>query len=165
MQHRERCESIMANIVIIKDPYLNYDALENVVNYVINENATHGVYGGYGVLLDNPYYYMDKVRTYYRNTGKQVQHFVLSFDKWDNQICTYDIYEIGYRICALFSSYQSVFGFHQNTDNPHIHFAINPVRIHDGKKLNFTYEETFTFRKRIAEILEPYSIRCNMAMD
>ena len=43
--------------------------------------------------------------------------------------------------------------------------AINPVRIHDGKKLNFTYEETFTFRKRITEILEPYSIRCNMAMD
>lgn len=102
----------MANLIIIKDSYLNYDALENVVNYVINTDATHGVYGGYGVLLDDPYYYMDKLRTRYRNTGKQVQHFVLSFDKQDNQICTYDIYEIGYRICVLFSSYQSVFGFH-----------------------------------------------------
>ena len=67
----------MANLIIIKDSYLNYDALENVVNYVINTDATHGVYGGYGVLLDDPYYYyMDKLRTRYRNTGKQVQHFV-----------------------------------------------------------------------------------------
>lgn len=148
----------------MKDTYLNFDALENVVNYVINEEATYGVYGGYGVLLDNPYYYMNKTRTYYRNTGKQVQHFVLAFDKHDNQICTCDVMDIGYKICMLFSGYQSVFGFHRNTDNPHIHFAINPVGIRDGRKLNFTYEETFTMRKRISEILKPYDIKCNLAM-
>ena len=32
-----------------KKAYLNYDTLENVVNYVINKEATYGVYGGYNI--------------------------------------------------------------------------------------------------------------------
>lgn len=48
----------MANLIINNDPYLNDDALDNVVNYVIRDDKTRGVIGGQGVLLDNPTWYM-----------------------------------------------------------------------------------------------------------
>lgn len=153
----------MANLIVVNNTYTNEDALYNVVNYVINYDKTNGVYGGQGVLMDDPYFYMEKERNYYKNKGKQVQHFILSFNE-NEYVSSYDALQIGYGVCALFPEYQSVFGFHQNTEHRHIHWAINPVRITDGRKLSFTYEETFGLRKKIAELLEYYDMKCSLVM-
>jgi len=153
----------MANLIIVKDPYTNKDALCNVVNYVVRPDKTKGVSGGQGVLMDDPYSYMEKVTVHYQNKGKQVQHFILSFEE-NEGVPYYAVFQIGYAVCAMFPEYQSVFGFHQDAEHQHIHWAINPVRVTDGKKLNFTYEETFGLRKKIAELLESYDIKCHLCL-
>ena len=155
----------MANLIINNDPYLNDDALDNVVNYVIRDDKTHGVIGGQGVLLDNPTWYMKLVKNHFcQDGGKQVQHLILSFDNYENYITRIEACQIGYAVCELLSEYQMVFGFHQDSGHRHIHWAINPVNMLNGKKLIFGFKESFELRRKIAEILEDYDTSCNLRM-
>lgn len=155
----------MANLIINQDPYQNHGALSNVVNYVLRGNKTFGVIGGQGVLLDDPYSYMELVKNHFcRNEGKQVQHVILTFSETDMPVTTLDAYAIGYDVCALLPDYQIVFGVHQDTGYLHIHWAINPVHIVTGKKLIFGFRESFALRKQVAEILKAYGISCNLRM-
>ena len=155
----------MANIIINNDPYINTDALENVVHYVIRESKTRGVIGGQGVLLDNPVWYMNLVKNHFcQNDGKQVQHLILSFDSYENYITLIEAYQIGYAVCELFPEYQLVFGFHQDSEHKHIHWAINPVNMLNGKKLIFGFKESFELRVKIAEVLKNYDIKCDLRM-
>ena len=79
----------MANLIINQDPYQNHEALSNVVNYVLRGNKTFGVIGGQGVLLDDPYSYMELVKNHFcRNEGKQVQHVILTFSETDMPVTT-----------------------------------------------------------------------------
>ena len=154
----------MANLIIVKNEYRNNDALKNVVNYVKKSDKVRGDVGAQGTLLDNPYYYMDKINRNYQHDGKKAQHFILSFEVEDNT-SSLDPMTLGYEVCALYPEYQFVFGVHHNTDQLHIHWAMNPVNMLTGKKFNFTFGETFSLRKEIARLLEPYNILCNLRID
>ena len=153
----------MGNLIISKHEYNNDTALGNVVNYVMNENKSFGVSGGQGVLLNNPHTYMELVKTYYCQDGKQVQHFWLTFGR-DEYITVSDAYSIGYAVCSLFPEYQMVFSLHQNTEHLHIHWAMNPVSIITGKKFNFGFKESFELRRQIGDILKDYGCCCNLRM-
>ena len=153
----------MANLIISKNKYNTNTALENIINYVLNENKSFGVIGGQGVLLNNPNQYMKIVKEYYCHNGKQAQHFWLTFD-YNEYITTSDVYKIGYAVCNLFPEHQMVFALHQNTDHLHIHWAMNPVSIVTGRKINFGFRESFELRKRLGEILAGYNCNCNIRM-
>lgn len=152
----------MANLIIVKDAYTNPDALKNVVSYVLDKSKTNHITGGQGVLLDNPYSCMEKVKEYYYKTnGKLAQHFILSFADYE-YINGNDALCIGYEVCALFPEYQMVFGFHSNTAHRHIHWGMNPVNVLTGKKFNFGYAESLELETKINTILKPYNASCKL---
>ena len=153
----------MANLIISKNEYYTNTALENIVNYVLNESKSFGVIGGQGVLLNNPSQHMKTVKEYYCQDGKQAQHFWLTFA--DNEYITpLDAYAIGYEVCNLFPEYQIVFALHQDTDHLHMHWAMNPVSIVTGRKFNFGFKESFELRTQLAKILADYDCCCNLRM-
>ena len=155
----------MANLIKVKNEYINSDALKNVVNYIQNDDKTHGDIGAQGTSLSDPSECMYRVRNYFCQTeGKGVQHFILSFGKRDKTY-SLDVMGLGYAVCALYPEYQVIFGVHHDTDQLHIHWAMNPFNMLTGKKFNFTYGETFRLRKEIARLLEPYNIPCNLRID
>lgn len=155
----------MANLIIKNEAYKDTASVENVTKYVISGSKTGGCIGGQGVFLNDPAGYMWTVKDYYlQDSGKMVEHFILSFDI-NEEIDTEDAYWLGYSICGLYPDHQLVFGVHMNTDNLHIHWVMNTVNLRTGKKFNFTYVETFRLRKEIAKILEPYNIPCELRID
>ena len=152
----------MSNLIIVNKDYHNEGALQNVVNYILNDKKTHGISGGRNVLLNCPCEYMEYVKRYFCKTGgKLIQHFILSFSD-DDPILVTEAYEIGYEVCALYPEYQLVFGVHQNTEHLHIHWAMNPVNMNNGTKFNFTHDETCKLLKGASEILDKYGIACNL---
>lgn len=155
----------MAVLKIVKNDYSDSDTLKDLVNYIQNDDKTHGDIGAQGTSLSDPSECMYRVRNYFCQTeGKSVQHFILSFGEKD-KTSLLDAMGLGYAVCALYPEYQVIFGVHHNTNHLHIHWAMNPVNTRTGKKFSFTYGETFGLRKGIARLLEPYNISCKLRID
>ena len=154
----------MANLIIVDKEYTSPWVVRNVTLYVIDTNKTFGYYGGQGVLLDNPAYYMRLAKKHFcQEDGKMIQHFILSFDRHDmRHIDENGAFFLGYAVCGLYPDYQMIFGVHQDTDYLHIHWVMNPVNLRTGKKFNFTFSESYELRAKIANFLEPYKIPCNL---
>lgn len=150
----------MAQMCISTKEYKGEDALHNVVSYIIRESKTCGDYGGQGVLLSDPILCMNAVRKYYQNEGKQILHFWLSFSKYEYMTVP-EAMNIGCEVAKFFADFQVVFGCHQDTEYLHVHWAINPVNIRNGKKLTFKYADTYELKKYIDNVLDVYGIRCD----
>ena len=71
----------MAIIKLMRKDYRNTDAIDNLVNYVLNiDKMPHRCYGGLGISLNDPAFCMNTVKNIYgQTTGKQAEHFVLIF--------------------------------------------------------------------------------------
>ena len=115
-----------------KSHYGNSPAIKNLLRYIVSkENSTETVdYWGTRALLkdiDHAYRVIDGMQKYLKsNTGRRMYHFVLSFPEEikDERV----IYIIANAIADyLGREYQLVFGVHKDTDNYHIHYAMNSV--------------------------------------
>lgn len=154
----------MANLIIVNKNYTGSTALKNLTSYVLNPSRTLGFCGAQGVIIKNCINNMMTVNNYFRvHTGRQAQHFILSFSK-NECVTKFDAMNLGYKICGILPNYQIVFGVHSNTDNLHLHFAMNPVSINDGHKFNFTYQNTYFLYDRVCEILSEYDIECKLLL-
>lgn len=152
----------MANFVIVKNDYDTIDALRNVFEYISNEVKSEGLIGAQNMLLNNSFEQAMAVNRYFHNnTSKKVIHFILSFADYDTIDPTDAFYE-GYKVCGLLSEYQIKFAIHQNTDNLHIHFAMNPININDGHKFYFDDRNLYKFITGLRKIFEPYGIKINL---
>ncbi len=151
----------MANFMIIKKDYDTIDALKNVFEYISDKIKSDGLIGAQNMLVDYSFEQAMAVNRYfYNNTGKKVIHFILSFAIYDN-IDPIDAFYEGYKACELLSEYQIKFAIHQNKDNLHIHFAMNPISINDGHKFYFDDSNLYKFITGLRKIFEPYGIKIN----
>lgn len=99
-------------------------------------NPNHAIDGyvfGGTVALPYAYEHMMCLKQCYGKTdGKQLRHFVLSFQAKD-KITEKDIKAISYYIaCCCGEEYQTVSAVHTNTQHPHIHFVLNTVGYRNG---------------------------------
>ena len=149
------------NLIIFRNDYDTYDALEKVLEYVDNTKKSEYI-GAQNILLHNP---MEQARAvdkfFYNQTKKKVFHLALSFDE-DDFISAYTLFEEGYNICALLPEYQIVFAVHQNTDYLHMHFAIIPINLITGRKLCFDNNTLYSFVQQIREIFKKYDIKVDV---
>lgn len=112
-----------------KGEYVNEDALENVIAYILRLNKMELV-GGHGCYVTNPWdmaYQFSKVQQFYsKDGGKQVIHMVVTIDQY--LLSAIEVKELAYMILEYFGgNRQIVFAVHDDKRNLHIHFAINPV--------------------------------------
>lgn len=123
-------------IEIPEGNYTNDDAVEKVIKYICRLDKPKQV-GGMGVF---PLYVGDMIdqflivkQMYHKEEGKQIFHLVISFDK---SLCfTVDeAMEMGYEIAAYWGyNRQVMFAVHDDTQNIHIHMAVNTVAYRNGE--------------------------------
>lgn len=140
--------------------------LKNLVKY-INNNIRHDgkvlYYNGIGIDPKNAVRDMQLCKLAYDKTGgTQVKHIVISLEEGEEQKLTDE------DICNLADSTadviydntkcQMVYAVHGNTDNLHIHYAINSVQVNDGKKIKIGRNESIKITKEINSLLDEYGL-------
>lgn len=143
-----------------KNLYCNKKALEYVLGYVLRDDKTpHRIIGAIGanpVSAEIAIRQFQKVKDVYRNTkGKKVIHFTVSFsDKERKQLEEY-LY-IGYKISDYFKdNYQIIFALHEDTDNDHIHYAVNTVSYITGKKIRWKKGDKYRLQCFVDKVMNP----------
>ena len=149
----------MAKLIIFRNDYDTQAAIQNVFRYVGNGSKSCGYTGAQNMLICSGFEQVNAVNRYFcNNTKKKVIHFVIAFAQED-YIGTEDAFNTGYEVCSLLPEYQIMFSVHQNTDNLHIHFAMNPTSLLDGHKFCFTNSNIFKFITGLRAIFKAYGIK------
>ena len=142
-------------IGIPKGNYKNEDAVSRVIDYICRLNKPEQV-GGMGVF---PLYVEDMVnqflavkRIYHKEEGKQVFHIFISFEK-SLGFTVDEVMEMGYEIAAYWGyDRQVIFAVHDDTQNIHIHMAINTVAYTNGEyKAYYPIEDITEYVKPIVK--------------
>lgn len=156
----------MAVLKLIRDTYINQDAMYNLINYVLNpQKMPSWCYGGTGISLTNPADSMYKIKNVYdKMVGKQAEHFVLAFSSKESRLLnSYFVEQIAYDVCKFFDGMQVLFALHEigNTylsadygdDNMHIHFVVNTVNMRTGNKFWIDYNNALALKEYIQGVL------------
>lgn len=152
----------MANIIYpeSKNKYRNKNALPKVINYINDEEKTpHNIKGALGCNYHNSKSTINDMRNvqkHFRNEkGKKIIHFIISFSKEEQEhIQIDDFLTIGYQIAQYFpNEYQIFFALHENTENYHIHFGMNPVSYETGKKYHWQKKDSYNLKCLLSAIM------------
>lgn len=122
----------MPNVILVRNEYQDYRALQRVLDYVLRSN----LYGGYGIDPNMAYEQMVLVKNiYHTSTGVQLKHFFLTFS--DQEMIYLDLQEIlelGFEVGRLFGEYQMVYAIHLDSNHAHLHLVMNTTSFQDGHK-------------------------------
>lgn len=152
----------MSVFKVIYEKYNQMEDLENLIKYAVREDkCIEGVYGAQGLLKgssEEMFQQMYDIKYgYYKKTGRQAKHFVLSFSKEEERfIGINEALRIGYTVASYFDKWQVVFGVHTDTDNLHIHFILNTVSFVDGLKFNMSLTELRMIGKQIENLIQQF---------
>lgn len=141
---------------IVNESYSDPKDVYRVTHYVTHDKNGRLLTfcGSPNTSINDPVRQMMYVKRYFgKESGRQVRHFIVSFD---NRIpySEYELYVMGLRICRYYSErYQIIYGVHNDTDNLHIHFAMNTVSYIDGKMYSEGYKDSFKLRNYINQIV------------
>ena len=121
-------------VLKIVNGYDNIDAPEKLIDYILRKAR---FYGGCAVDVNHAAEQMHFVKEAWNAVdGRQMYHFIVSF--CDKELYSIDIDDaIGLveSICNyLGEERQIIYGIHLDTDNLHIHFAMNTVSYRDGRR-------------------------------
>lgn len=121
-------------VLKIVNGYDNIDAPEKLIDYILRKAR---FFGGCAVDVNHAAEQMHFVKEAWNAVdGRQMYHFIVSFS--DKELYTIDIddaVELAQSICNyLGEERQIIYGIHLDTDNLHIHFAMNTVSYLDGRR-------------------------------
>lgn len=148
----------MAYFKSVEGKYINYDSIENTINYICNPDKTiSGLIGGLSVIptsVDDIITQFKAIKQIYHNgDGKQVLHFVLSLEP-NRELPGQKLLKMAMMIAAYYAEkYQIVYAIHEDKIYQHIHFVMNTVSFKDGKKLDFNHSEYYGFMDHVAVII------------
>lgn len=148
------------NVILVKnDHYPCKRDIKNLINYIAGktEGKEEVKYcGGKGVPknLDEVVNSMIAVQKYFRKTEKRrIYHWIISFPEYVKDVnCIKIIAENMADI--FFENYQVYYGIHEDTDNLHIHLAVNAVSYVDGLKWHKSKKEFEATKCKIREEAE-----------
>lgn len=160
----------MAVLKLIRNSYRNTSAPTNVISYCLNpQKMPNNCYGGQGISLFNPSSSMLSIKNIFcHNYGKQLEHFVLSFDKEEiPNLSIPKILHLSYAICEFFEGNQILFALHEtNIDeyydskefHPHIHFVLNTTNINTGNKARIDFCNEYALKRYVGTLLSEFDI-------
>lgn len=97
-------------------------------------------------------------KAYCKTRGSQGKHVIVAFDKREEEKIIADdkiavtadgIADIIYNNTGC----QTAYAVHGNTDNLHIHYALNSVRIEDGAKIQLNYKSKYQLEMDVKTFL------------
>lgn len=145
----------MPIIKFVNEKYNSFKAMKNLIHYIMaaekTPNRIIGAIAAYPIEEKEIVRQFKQTQVLHRNQKKnRALHIVLSFSTEESQWLTFKDYEkIGYSVGNYYgkANHQVVFALHEDTDNPHIHFAINTVNYLTGKKYHQQHEDYIKIRK------------------
>lgn len=149
----------MEILKIIKNSCDTDEALYNLCKYIVNEERTCGYCGGRGLYPSTAYEEICQAQTLWgKDKRRRAYHFIVSFE--DGTVVTAEeAMELAVRISSLlFPSYQVLFGVRVAQEHMHIHFAVNPVSLVDGKKLAINFEFFRYLKAACNDLIETYIV-------
>lgn len=143
----------------INKKYASFEAMKNLIYYIMAEEKTPnriiGAIAVYPIEKEDIVQQFKKTQVLHRNQKKnRALHIVLSFSTEEAQWLNFkDYVKIGYSVANYYgkANHQVVFALHEDTDNPHIHFAVNKVNYITGKKYHQQHKDYIKIRT-IAEV-------------
>lgn len=144
----------MPLIKFVNEKYTSYKAMENLIFYIMaakkTPNRIIGAIAVYPIEKEEIVRQFKQTQILHRNQKKnRALHIILSFSTEEAQWLTFKDYEkIGYSIANYYGkvNHQVVFALHEDTDNPHIHFAVNTVNYITGKKYHQQHKDYIKIR-------------------
>ena len=148
------------NVILVKNNhYPRNKDIKNLMKYIAGETEEKEKVkycGGKGIpkKQDKAADRMIAVQKYFRKTNKRrIYHWIVSFPEQVKDVNCIKI--IAENIVGLFfENYQVYYGVHEDTDNLHIHLAVNAVSYVDGLKWHKSKKEFEVIRRRIKEEAE-----------
>lgn len=122
----------MPNIIIVKNTYPDFGALERTLNYIQRSS----IVGGYALDPSFAFQQMAKLKTvWHKEDGVQLLHFIIAFTHQEAfRISVDEVLELGFQIGILFSDYQLAYAVHMDSSRLHLHCILNTVSFVDGHK-------------------------------
>ena len=161
----------MAVLIIKRGPYANETAPECLTHYILDPyKMPNLIYGVQGTSLLDPTYPIHTVKNVFcHNYGKQMDHFILSFNETEAKILNKKlILDLAYAICEFFPNRQILFATHEtndsyesdeyNTSHLHIHFILNTTNVCTGYKERIDLGNVYPLRHYIGALLFHYNI-------
>lgn len=151
----------MEKIAIKRMPH-TYDsnkAIRNLLNYIVREKSSGECvkyWGTRGLLKDikSAVKTIEIMQKYLKKDfGRRIHHFVISFpaEIKEEQV----VYIIAEAIADyLGAEYQLLYGVHTNTNNLHIHIAMNAVSYRSRLKWHVNAKEFDKWKKQLTKIAE-----------
>lgn len=133
--------------------------VKGLIDYVFDESKTMLKYcHTLGVGKQSAVEDMLFIKNLYRHTeGRQMLHWVLSFDEG---VSAEVADTVGMEVLHfLAGKYQAVCATHTNTNNVHVHYAINTVDLETGNKFSGSTKDMLKFRGRINECLIKFNLK------
>lgn len=140
--------------------------LDGMLKYIIDsEKHIHGIvyYNAIGV---DPFFCSRDMLLckllYQQLKGVQYKQIILAFTEVETLTIDADYFikpviEVAQLIHEL-TNCQIAYAIHNNTDNIHVHFVVNTVRISDGKKVQINNEVTRILKEKINYIFKKYDL-------
>lgn len=146
----------MASVKIVQESYNTKNHMNNLI-YYIERKADFCC--GYGISMKNATSVIDEFErikeAWFKSEDgrRQVRHLIVSFA--DGEVDLDEAVKIAWDIAEYYGQrYQVFYGIHNDTDNIHIHFAINTVSFIDGKMLSEGYTELMLIKENIDFIVK-----------
>lgn len=140
--------------------YQDDNAIPELVSYIMKpEKTPNEILGGYKVDMNNIAGSMIQVSEFFqKNSLVRVHHFIVSF-------LPYEIPSMGIVICIanticsyIGPEYQIIYAFHEDKQNPHLHFAFNAVSYTDGHRYRSSRSDYHNLYSTIKQVLHSYRI-------
>lgn len=153
----------MLKVKVVNKNYPRKQDMENLIFYITQPGKCKmGFYGAQGLYLDNPSgmarQMMNTKKNYEQTEGRMMLHYVVSFsEEMMKLIAPLDALNLGYAIMDMaFKEYQVVFGVHEDTDNLHIHFAVNSTNYCTGRQFSLSEQGFYYMCKNIEDLVANY---------
>lgn len=136
----------MPNIIFKVNNYENFDAIENLINYIMTSSYIErcgwsGCFvqerGDIAEGVSNSFWAVKNA--FYNTAGQLVQHIIIGFDDME-YITESEACRIAYAVSCFYfhQGYQIFWGTHFGSDNTesyrHIHFALNTINAATGER-------------------------------
>lgn len=121
---------------IINGTYDNNSAYANVLTYISKKHLTGG-YGYYPLDINSVIFDFEQSKCCSQfESPRNLWHFILTFSPEYNHLPDYFFMGLANQIAFVFCrDYQVYYGLDKDTDNPHIHFAVNAYSYHPDTEL------------------------------
>lgn len=151
----------LAVLEFIKGKYKHKKALQEVINYVMDDAKTRDdLKGGHFCNPSSAYHeFLLTKERYDKIEGRQVVHLVQSFSPLD-EITPEEVYEIAEKFLQhdLFKGFQITYATHINRDHLHTHFIINTVNYETGRKWQQSVKDIASLRALSDQICQDYGL-------